>query len=480
VVVSDAQITDIRIQHADDIRVIPRPSERRRTNDDITVVDVPATTDGAPRLDRDERAFGFVLLIAGTAAAVAFGALGLTGVLPTTAGLFLVPAFTIGNWFVLNRFVRKVAGAGFVTIATAGLALRYLAAAPRMYGGVDSLDYQVSGERLATSFRSFDFIVDTGRSIPGTGSLRYLSGIVNVLTGSHFLATFLVFTSLALWGQVWFLLSCRTALTQRQFRLATMLLMVWPTLAFWPSSIGKESAALFGLGLVALGAAKLLRRELAGLPILVMGIAAVGLIRPHVAMIALAGLLAGALARQTGSRKGLGGQVILVVMVTVGAMLLTDASASLFGLEQLDGLQDVTAALDFTQDRTSQDQSQFVAPRVESAVDYPWAFATVILRPFPWEADSVTALITGLEGMVLLALLLMALPGLLAEVGSIFTRGILLYSVAFTAIFVFLFSAVGNFGILSRQRAQVLPFVLLIAAIGLAHERYTRPEKRAA
>jgi len=46
-----------------------------------------------------------------------------------------------------------------------------------------------------------------------------------------------------------------------------------------------------------------------------------------------------------------------------------------------------------------------------------------------------------------------------------------LFAVAFTSVFIFLFSAIGNFGILSRQRAQVIPFVLLIIAFGLGAER---------
>jgi len=479
VALGDPQLLDNRIDPEDPVRVIPRPSERYRSADDITIIGepAPAAPKGA-RLDKDERAFGFLLLLATTGAAVSFGALGMTGELATTSGIALVPLFMLVNWFLLHRYVRPQTGAGFVTLATAGLALRYLAAVPRMWGGVDSIDYQRSGERLAEHFRSFDFVVDTGRAIPGTGALRYLSGIVNVFTGSSFLATFLVFATLAFWGQVWFLLACRDALTTRQFRLATVLLMVWPSLAFWPSSIGKEAAALFGLGLASLGVSKVLRRDIRGLPLLVLGVAAVGLIRPHVAMIVLAALAAGVLARQTGTRKGFGSQVLVVILVTVGAMLLTDASARLFGLEQLDGIQDVSVALDFAQDRTSQDQSQFVAPRVESIVDYPWAFVTVTTRPFPWEADSMTAVITGAEGLVLSVLLLAAVPGLIGEIGAFFTRGVLLYSVAYISVFVFLFSAMGNFGILSRQRAQLLPFVLLVAAVGLAHQRHVAREAR--
>ena len=52
-----------------------------------------------------------------------------------------------------------------------------------------------------------------------------------------------------------------------------------------------------------------------------------------------------------------------------------------------------------------------------------------------------------------------------------FLVALLLLSIAFTAVFVYLFSAIGNFGILSRQRAQVLPFVLVLVAVGVAADR---------
>jgi len=155
-------------------------------------------------------------------------------------------------------------------------------------------------------------------------------------------------------------------------------------------------------------------------------------------------------------------------------MVAAGASASLFGLESFDGVSDVNAALDFAQERTSQDEAQFVAARVQNPVDYPWAGLTVLFRPFPWEADSLPSLVSAAESTCIFFLLLRALPGLFTNAGALVQRGQLLYSVAFTAVFVFVFSAIGNFGILSRQRAQVTPFVLLFIAFGLGSLRSRR------
>ena len=46
-----------------------------------------------------------------------------------------------------------------------------------------------------------------------------------------------------------------------------------------------------------------------------------------------------------------------------------------------------------------------------------------------------------------------------------------LYDVGFVGIFVFLFSALGNFGILTRQRTMMTPLLLVLIALPTAYER---------
>ena len=198
-------------------------------------------------------------------AALGFGVLGLFERAPTTAALVLVPALAGLAHLGLVRRVQPIAGAGFVSIAMAGLAVRFLGSIPRLVAAADAELYQKEGERLAASFRELDFFVSTGRAVPGTGSLRYLSGLVNLMTGSSYVATYLVFVMIAFVGQVLFLLGVRRVLTDRQFRLATLLVMLWPSMAYWPSSIGKEAAVIFGIGLTTLGLARVYDREYRGL-----------------------------------------------------------------------------------------------------------------------------------------------------------------------------------------------------------------------
>lgn len=455
-------------------RAIPRPSERRRA--------VPVAAAG-PRVGRADRSragratAASVGWVSGLTAAVFFGLLGLSGREDTSLGVIFVPMVLVGAWLAIGRFVSERHGATFGSFVFAGLGVRLLASVPRLIGGADSPVYQREGLRIAESLRDLQFDVATGRSIPGTGSVRYFTGIVNVVTGSNYIATFLVFTMLAFVGQVVFLLGVRSSLNEKQFRLLSLVVMFSPTLAFWPSSIGKESLALFGIGFGVYGASRLYDRRWGGIGPVLLGFFAVGMVRPHVAMVLLAGLLIGLFARRAHTRGRMATHAVVLVVVVIGSMWMAGASADLFGLDKLDGISDVSAALDFAQERTSQDEARFAAARVSSAADYPWAAVTVLFRPFPWEAPNAFAMISALESMVLAALLVRAIPGFLAQGRQLVQRGQLLYAVAFVSVFIFLFSAIGNFGILSRQRAQVIPFVLLIAAFGLGAERRSAVER---
>ncbi|MGI9606336.1 MAG: hypothetical protein ACR2P0_09390 [Acidimicrobiales bacterium] len=465
-------------------RVIPRPSQRTRrfsaSAADTTGSATPTWHPNANLIPLERHGLDSTLTVVGLLcfglATIGFVALDLAGRTPTMAGAVAVPMIAVASFTWTRRSIAPTYGQSFAVIVMAGLGLRFLLAVHRVANSADAWVYQREGARLAEHFRRFDFTVETGRSIPGTGSLRYLSGIVNTLTGSTFVATYLAFVVLAFAGQVLVLVAFRRWLTARQFRLAALLVMLSPSLAYWPSSIGKESAVIFGIGLGMWGASRSRIHGVGGLAALLMGVLAVGLVRPHVAMVLLGGVVAGLLIRLEHTRSRPMLRTASIAIVLVGAMWMAGASASLFGLDALDGFDDVTAALDFTQERTSQDHARFDAARVTTPLDYPWAAATVLFRPFPWEASSVLSLLSSIEGVVLLVLAVVAIPGLWRQKRTIVQSPMLVNIAVYVGIFVFVFSAIGNFGILTRQRTQVLPFVFVLMALGLAAERMRSQE----
>ncbi len=478
--------------HPEETRVIPRPSQRRghrrpSPNGTLDLRDHPRSSLQSPsadglgsallekKSDRRESGFQATFLTLGAVtslgAGIAYGMLGLSGRADSTAGLIVAPVLAIVAVLMINKWIRSSLGPSLAALFVAGFGVRMAASVPRFLGGADSPIYQREGVRIADELRLLNFGVETGRSVPGTGTIRYLSGVVNVFTGSTYIATFLLFATVAFVGQCFFLRAMRPAMNDKQFRLLCLAVMLSPTLAFWPSSIGKESLSLLGIGLGAFGASLLYDRRWRGVPYVLFGAFAVGMVRPHVALILLVGLSVGLMARQAHTRGRMLTHLTLLLIVIVGAMAMAGASADLFGLDSFDGVSDVNAALDFAQERTSQDAAQFVAARVVSPLDYPWAFVTVLFRPFPWEATNPAAMISALESAALLTTLLVAVPGLFRQAQHVVQRGQLLYSFAFTTVFVYLFSAIGNFGILSRQRAQVIPFLLVFLAFGLGVEK---------
>lgn len=386
-------------------------------------------------------------------------------------GTFVAAGAVAVSWPVFGRIGRRFPDLEMAGIMRLSLGVKLLATLPRFEAREDSVDYYRVGASLANSFRRLDFTVDTGRSIPGTGSVRYLAGLVEVFTFEDEFATFVVFSLLGFIGSILFVMACRTALPAVDVKRYALLLLFWPSLVYWPSSIGKESVILLGLGAVAFGAAKLLRGDLHGLLITAVGMLGVALVRPHVALIAMTALVVavvvGAPGRGTMSSVA---RVALVAALLVGGSVASDEVEA---LSDIDGLNPtgLAAALDLVNTRSSQGGSHFEAARIDDITEYPWGFVTVLFRPFPHEASSVAMLVTSIEALVLAALVVGAIPRLAAAARTIRSEAYVAYAVAFTVVFVYLFSALGNFGILARQRAMTIPLVLLVVALPTAKER---------
>lgn len=386
-------------------------------------------------------------------------------------GTFVAAGAVAVSWPVFGRIGRRFPDLEMAGIMRLSLGVKLLATLPRFEAREDSVDYYRVGASLANSFRRLDFTVDTGRSIPGTGSVRYLAGLVEVFTLEDEFATFVVFSLLGFIGSILFVMACRTALPAVDVKRYALLLLFWPSLVYWPSSIGKESVILLGLGAVAYGAAKLLRGDLHGLLITAVGMLGVALVRPHVALIAMTALVVavvvGAPGRGTMSSVA---RVALIAALLVGGSVASDEVEA---LSDIDGLNPtgLAAALDLVNTRSSQGGSHFEAARIDDITEYPWGFVTVLFRPFPHEASSVAMLVTSIEALVLAALVVGAIPRLAAAARTIRSEAYVAYAVAFTVVFVYLFSALGNFGILARQRAMTIPLVLLVVALPTAKER---------
>jgi hypothetical protein len=256
-------------------------------------------------------------------------------------------------------------------------------------------------------------------------------------------------------------------------RLYLALVLFAPSVAFWPSSIGKESLMQLGLGTVALATAHLLRHRLARAAALgASGGWLLWVVRPH--LLALVTLAAGC-AYAGGRVRGEGGAmrslmarpVGLLAMVLVMAFAVSQATKFL-GIEDL-SLSSIEAELNENTERTSQGGSEYDhGGNSLNPLHLPQGAATVLLRPFPWETQSPLQLLSSLESVLLAGLIVARLPSLRAALTGVRSTPFLLYCWTLVILYAATFSSIANFGLLVRQRSLVLPPLYVLISVRAA------------
>jgi hypothetical protein len=383
----------------------------------------------------------------------------------TAIGLLLVPIFclALAPWF--SRMARAERSFKLLPIIYLGLLFRFLATYFRLENAADAIYYHRWGTLLAPSFRSFDFTVDTQRQVPGTGTVRYISGLVSVFTGSSMFAEFLVFTLIAFIGCVFFYRAFVTALPNGDRRRYALLIFLWPTMIYWPSSIGKEAIMLFSVGLASLGAARLFTRHRGGIILIVAGLWLTLMVRPHIAMLLLVAIGVAFIftRRSSGSAAVTFGKVFVVGLILIGGGYIASQTADFLEVDNLGG-DGIEAALTQTSDVTGQGDAQFSPIKATNPVMIPAAIVTVLLRPFPHEAHNAESLFTSIESAVLVLLFVTSWSRIKRLPRALGREPYVMYAFAQVVLFCFVFSYVANFGILARQRTQILPVLFVLLA----------------
>lgn len=357
-----------------------------------------------------------------------------------------------------------------------GAFVRY-ASAVELYGGLYDADaYNGAGRVVASSLRQLDVTVDVGANgFDGTGYLKLITGVVYTVIGDSLVGGFLVFAAFGFVGLYLCLRAFVRAVPDGDHRRAAWLVLLLPSALYWPSSIGKEAWVLLGLGLAADGASRLFTGTSGAWTRLGVGVLAAGAVRPHVGLALVASVaVASLVVRPTALPPGLRARRGLVTVVLLLALIpLAGRLGSVLGAD-LGASGGVDTALDFTSERTEQGGSSFTPARIHSPLDLPWAAVTVVLRPLPHEADSVQTLASAVEGLLLLGLAFRFRRNLTSALREARRRPWVAFVLIYALLFIVGFSSVGNFGILVRQRVQLMPLLLpLLAVPALARRRAT-------
>jgi hypothetical protein len=334
-------------------------------------------------------------------------------------------------------------------------------------GSADAAGYHGNGIRIMELFRDGTF--DPGlSSLSDTNFIKFLTGVVYTVIGPSSIGGFLIFSWLAFWGLFLCYRAFVIAVPDGQNRSYGRLLFFFPSLLFWPSSIGKEAWMLFAIGIFAFGAARVLSgRALRGLPIAALGLWLGTLIRPHVpAMLGVALVVAFLVGRRYEKFRPIRPAVkmaTLAILVAGGLVLLTQAEG--FLKSDLTSLQGITSTLESVANRSAHGGSEFDPPVVRSPLDLPAAFGTVLFRPFVFEANNALAMLSAVEGLLLLLFSLKRLPWILAALKRLRREPYIAQAIVYTLLFVIAFSSLPNFGLLARQRVQLYPFYFVLLCI---------------
>ena len=338
-------------------------------------------------------------------------------------------------------------------------------------GKSDATAYYGAGRSLAAQFRAGDYSADVGKFI-GTGFLELLTGIVFYITNPTRLGGFFIFGWFSFLGVYLCYRAMRIGYPDGDARRYFFLLFFLPSMMFWPSSIGKEAWMMLMVGATAYGVALLLQARPRGLLWTGIGLGGAALCRPHLTLMLFVGLATALLLRRPARRlptniliKGFG----VAVLIVVGSVVIGGVAKN-FNISSLD-VEGVDAALSRTQEQTSKSGSEFTPVNATNPAEAPVAIVTTLFRPFPFEASTPLALATAAEGMLLLILTVRGWRRIGRGLRSMVRVPYLAFAASYTLVFCMAFGSIGNFGILARQRVQVLPLFLVLLSVPLVERQ---------
>ena len=350
-----------------------------------------------------------------------------------------------------------------------GSLVRYLVDFHVYGGATDALGYHHAGIRWSHALLAGG-TGNQGQGLTGTNFIELVTGVVYLITRPTLLGGYLVFSWLAYWGLFFFYRAFVTAVPEGRSLTYARFVFFFPSLLFWPSGTGKEAWMILTLGIASFGVAKLfVGQTKRGIGAMALGLWLAALARPHVAAIfAISLLVAGGVALFAGRTRSVSfGRKVMILAVAGGvSFLLVISTREYFEASRVVSADEgVLSTLTAIERRTAQGGSEFEPFVVDSPAVLPAATVTVLFRPFIIEAHTAQGLATALEGAVLAILCIARWRWALAAVTSVRRQPYVLFAMVFTAAFVVVFSSIANFGILARERVQVIPFLLVLFSV---------------
>lgn len=375
--------------------------------------------------------------------------------------------------FLVSRpIIRRVAEAEgkewLIRLMTISLILHLLAAPAQIYvvnhfyhGVADWLRYDNQGASLAPGFRHFNFSLAPGnlRGIVNDGSVSIAAAIVFVFVGANQLAGFMVFSWLAFLGTILFFRAFSLTFRGSRDRRYAYLVFLFPSMIFWTADTSKEAIMTLALGLVSYGAAKLLARRRGGISLMAVGVLISAYIRPNELFLMVAGFTVSMLFAQSGGNQGAGRRLLSIVFF--GSVLVLAVFLTFHYLHSNGG----SLSLQQVQQNNVSNGGSGGVTYSSSPLAYPKDVYTILLDPLPINAHGAGEYIASLENLLVLGLILTSLRNLRMVPRAAFARAYVMMCLVYSAAFFYTFAALGNLGLITRERALLFPFLFVLLSI---------------
>ncbi len=401
---------------------------------------------------------GFVaVVIAGTLTVEPQAYVVLVAVTALIASL-LIPAASRRAPWITPRFL-AIALLTFLM----GSLVRYVIIETVYGGSSDARGYFGAGLQLSEQFRHLDF----SQLIPpfsDTAAIEYFSGFLYILLPPSQLAGFVVSAAMSFVGSWHFYKAFTTAYPTGNHRMFGVLIFFLPSFWYWTTSLGKDAPVMMGLGIATYGFALLFKRWSGKAMFhVLLGLAPIAIVRAPIAVaIAVAGAGAFAL-RPTRARsantQALSYIVFLPLFAIAAFFLMNQARQQIGSLNEGESIQ---AAFQTQQESNFSGGSNFTPPNPFSPTGLPAALITANFRPFPFEAGGVFPMLQSLEGVMLMGLFVVKRREVWRAVRRWRDNAMTIMAGASVLIISVELAALANFGLLARQRTQVLPFLVMI------------------
>jgi hypothetical protein len=250
---------------------------------------------------------------------------------------------------------------------------------------------------------------------------------------------------------------------------------LFPSLWYWPSSVGKEALIMLGLGTAVAGFIG--RGERVNWLLLTLGTTLVVAVRPQVAAVAMvAFILAHWLS--LGSRRWTTAttiQALIILGIGLGGIRL---SLRFIGVDGI-GAEGIQSYMEAESAGAADGGSAIESVGVGWA-GVPFALTNILTRPFPWEVRNAQMFLASLEILGFWAIVWYRRRNFLAALRGWRSDRLLRLAVPFILIYaITLGMLIANLGIIARQRVFLFPFLfVLVEAVPLrTTSRRLRPRR---